>query len=617
MKKTIILFLLTGIIYTANSQSLKVTWSTQIGGPGWDVVTSITELTDGNIAIAGTYYDSIAIAGTKYYSKGSRDCFLGIINPQGEFIKTTSLGGEGYEYIRNLIPAENGGMTAVIQYNDKMQAGGQSFAKKGDVNYAFTYFDKNLSVTAKTVIASKKDSRVTGYQRNTDGSYYFTGWFEDSIQVDDKLYVTQGDDNVFSGSLQQGAKLKWFKQMDAKGLDKSFAAIADKSGKNYMLGTTGKGDFAGLKKPRTVGEEMAHLFVMENTSDGATTNITYPLYGLEIEPVEILNDSVNLWILANFKYSAYVNGIELISYGANDVVLLKVSQQTKEIKYYQLGGLGNEAATALVKSGNQVIVAGSFTDEITFAGTTVKNEEFGTDIFIAAFDKDCNPASLVTFKGNQSEFPCSVISVGTGIYIAGEFTGTLSLDDATFTSQGDEDIFIARVENCPAKQPLQITISEYAISKSNKGWKLDAGEGFSEYLWDGGLSETREHVVSNPGAYKVTVVDKDGCVYTDSISIMTKKSSSIIPDLKEPHPFSLYPTLTKSSVYWNPSSEWVSLAAYVKVFDVTGKIVLKQEMKQVDDTEYTIDFSGHPEGPYVVEISGQGFRQTTKIVLKK
>lgn len=617
MKKTIILFLLTGIIYTANSQSLSITWATQIGSPGWDVVTSITELTDGNIAIAGAYYDSITIAGTKYYSKGSRDCFIGIINPSGEFIKTASFGAEGYEYIRNLIAAENGGMTAVIQYNDKMQAGGQSFAKQGQVNYAFTFFDKNLNVADKTIIASNKDSRVTGYQRNTDGSYYFTGWFEDSIQVDNKYYVTQGDDNVFSGSLAQGAKLKWFKQMDAKGFDKSFAAKADKTGKNYMLGTTGKGDFAGLKKPKTVGEEMTHLFVMENTSDGTTSNITYPLYGLEVEPVEMLNDSINLWILANFKYSAFVNGIELISCGANDVVLLKVNQQTKEIKYYQLAGLGNEAATGLVKSGNQVIIAGSFTDEITFAGITAKTEEFGTDIFVAAFDEDCNPVSLVTLKGDKSEFPCSIISSGTGIYLAGEFTGTLTTDDGTLKSQGDEDIFIARIENCKAKQPLQILVSEYAINKGSNGWKLDAGDGFSEYLWDGGLSDTKDLLVANPGEYKVTVVDKDGCVYTDSISLMPKKSGKILTEVTVAHPFSLYPTLTKSSVYWSPSSDWVSVTAHVKVFDVTGKIVIRQEIPQVDDVEYQLDLSNQPEGPYVVEISGQGFRETSKIVLKK
>jgi hypothetical protein len=282
-----------------------------------------------------------------------------------------------------------------------------------------------------------------------------------------------------------------------------------------------------------------------------------------------------------------------------------------------LAGLGNEAATGLVKSGNQVIVAGSFTDEITFAGKTVKTEEFGTDIFIAAFDEDCTPASLVTFKGNQSEFTCSIISSGTGIYLAGEFTGTLSLDDATFTSQGDEDIFIARIENCKAKQPLHILVTDYAINKSSNGWKLDAGTGFSEYMWDGGLSETQELVVSNPGEYKVTVVDKDGCVYTDSISLMTKKSASINVDLKEPHSFSLYPTLTNNNVYWSPSSEWVSMTANVKVFDVTGKIVIRQEIPQVDDMEYQIDLSSHPEGPYVVEVSGQGFRQTSKIVLKK
>jgi hypothetical protein len=321
--------------------------------------------------------------------------------------------------------------------------------------------------------------------------------------------------------------------------------------------------------------------------------------------------------LANFKYSAYVNGIELISYGANDAVLLKINQQTKEIKYYQLAGLGNETATGLVKSGNQVVVAGSFTDEITFAGKTAKTKEFGTDIFIAAFGEDCTPVSLVTFKGDESEFPCAIISSGTGIYLAGEFTGSLSADRATLTSQGDEDIFIARIENCTAKQPLQIAVSDYAINKGSSGWKLDAGEGFSEYLWDDGLSEAQALIVSNPGEYKVTVVDKDGCVYTDSISLMTKKSASMIPDLKEPHPFNLYPTLTNNSIYWSPSSDWVSMSANVMVFDVAGKIVLKQEIKQVDDTEYTIDFSGQPEGPYVVEISGQGFRQTSKIVLKK
>ncbi len=617
MKRIIILFLLTGIINTANSQSLNVTWATQIGSPNWDVVTSITELSDGNIAIAGTYYDSIAIAGTKYFSKGSRDCFIGIIKPNGEFIKTTSFGGEGYEYIRNLIPSENGGLTAVIQYNETMQTSGQIFPKKGQVNYAFTFFDKNLNVTDKTIIASKKDSRVTGYQKSAGGSYYFTGWFEDSIQVDNKYYGTQGDDNVFSGSLAQGAKLNWFKQMDAKGLDKSFAAKADKSGKNYMMGTTGKGDFAGLNKPKTVGEEMTHLFVVENAGDGTTSNITYPLYGLEVEPVEILNDSVNLWILANFKYSAFVNGVELISYGANDALLLKVNQQTKEIQYYQLGDLGNETATGLTKSGNQVVVAGSFTDEITFAGKTAKTEEFGTDVFVAVFDENCIPVSLVTLKGDKSEFPCSIISSGTGIYLVGEFTGTLSTDITTLTSQGAEDIFITRIENCVAKQPLQITVSEYAINKSITGWKLDAGEGFSEYQWEGGLSGSKDLIVSNPGEYKVAVMDKDGCVYTDSVILRPEKSASIITELKEPRPFNLYPTLTRNTVYWNPSSEWVSMTAYVKVFDVTGKIIIRQEIAQVNDMEYRIDLSNHPEGPYVVEISGQGFRETSKIVLKK
>jgi WD40 repeat protein len=290
MKNIILLFLLTGIIYTAKSQSLNINWATQIGGQNWDIVSSVTELSDGNIALAGAYYDSISIAGAIYYSKGSRDCFLAILNTKGEFVKTISFGGEGYEYIRNLIPAENGGMTAVIQYNDKMQAGGQSFDKKGQVNYAFTFFDKNLNVTDKTIIASNKESRVTSYQKNTDGSYFFSGWFEDSLQVENKHYNTQGDHIVFSGSIEQGAKLKWFNQIEPSGKDKLFTGKADKSGKNYILGTTGKRDFEGSNKPKAIGQEMVHLFVLENTFDGESTDIMYPIYGIEVEPVEMLKD---------------------------------------------------------------------------------------------------------------------------------------------------------------------------------------------------------------------------------------------------------------------------------------------------------------------------------------
>src|SRR5690606_29541822 len=129
--------------------------------------------------------------------------------------------------------------------------------------------------------------------------------------------------------------------------------------------------------------------------------------------------------------------------------------------------------------------------------------------------------------------------------------------------------------------------------------------------------KTKDLIVSNPGEYKVTVVDKAGCVFSDSITLMAKKSGEIISETKESHPYSLYPTLTKSAVYWSPSSEWVLQPANVKIFDVTGKVVIRQNIEQIYDTEYQIDLSSQPEGPYVVEISGKGFRETTKIVLKK
>lgn len=617
MKKIILLFLFAGIIYSANSQQMQFDWIAQAGGPGWDIVTDMTELPNGQIIIVGTYYDSIYFQSDTLVSMGSRDIFIANYNLDGTLKKVASFGGIGYDYVKKIEPSGESEMVIPIKFNKEIEINGKSLKGQKSINFLITWIDHNLNPIDFAQVSSNGDFDITIMETAMDGDFYFSGWFTDTLFVESEMILPFAGKDIFLGKISKKGKLKWLTKFDGDSHDIPCSYIPVKEGFNLMAGITSTGCFGDNKAPEKVDKNMTHLYITQIKDIGDIGSVSYPLSGYDIELVDMINDRTSIWILVNFKNTVFLEGVDILANGKNDVLLIKYNLDNDSLKYYQLGSNGSIHATGIMKSGNQIIITGLFNGQLTFAGTEINSAKYSTDIFISSVNDECQPESIFTLTGEDSKFPCSAYASNSGIYVTGEFKNQLKAGKTELTSKGKEDIFLARIENCKAKDPLKIIVNHFDDTNTSKGWKLDAGEKFSEYLWNGGLSVSKDLIVSNPGEYKVTVVDKEGCVYADSVILMPNKSASIIDDIKDPHPFRMYPTLTENSVYWSPSSDWVSLAANVKVFDVTGKVVIRQEIPRVYDLEYHIDLSNQPEGPYVVEISGQGFRQSSKIVLKK
>lgn len=615
MKNIILIIVILANAYSVHSQRYIISNATQAGGHGWDVATGLALLPDGRLALAGAYYDYIGFGGDTLFSEGCRDAFIAVYNSDGTFDKAIPLGGKGYDYITNLGASENGIM-ASLRFNHEAGYGKIRVKGLAKENSLALLFDHDLNLKSHNQVSSPSPFGISGLQQEQNGEIQFTGWFADSLFVDGKTYIAGNGSDIFRGAMSPGGNFG-FKHYLNEGVDRVFAMAKSATGGSYMAGVTSMGNLEGAKLPSAPPEGMAYMFISTPATGSKPENISYPLYGYEFEPVSMLHDSLSLWVLVNFRHSLFIDGVEVVSYGMGDVLLLKYDLNGGKPLYYQFGGYGHEEAAGLVKMGNEIVLTGKYTGKLSFASREIETTGFGMGIFIAGFGMDCSPIDLFSVPVTGSAFPTAIAANHDALFIAGQFRGTLQTRNMEITSVGDDDIFILRIENCGARPPVAIRHKLLPGSKNKNTWELDAGAGFVSYAWNNNLSSSRYLMVDQPGTYRVTVTEATGCTRIGEITLVSTKSAEIEPGTETEFAFRLYPSLTRGMVYWEPATAWENKQATIRIIDATGRTSLIAETGLLVRQAYPLDLGRLPEGNYLVEISGQGFRETAKVIVSK
>jgi hypothetical protein len=112
-------------------------------------------------------------------------------------------------------------------------------------------------------------------------------------------------------------------------------------------------------------------------------------------------------------------------------------------------GLGEQrVARALATADGGFVVAGSFTQSLTFAGENRGNSPNGEDGFVAAFDADQELRWLVRLDGPGAQAVHALaLSEDGHVFIAGTFDDALILGDLTVTGDADTlDFFVAKLD---------------------------------------------------------------------------------------------------------------------------------------------------------------------------
>ncbi|MCF8299017.1 MAG: T9SS type A sorting domain-containing protein, partial [Saprospiraceae bacterium] len=143
--------------------------------------------------------------------------------------------------------------------------------------------------------------------------------------------------------------------------------------------------------------------------------------------------------------------------------------------------------------------------------------------------------------------------------------------------------------------------SDTSIKMTYESVLLNAGTGFSSYLWDdNSTNQTRQIVGSNVGAgihnYYVDVTDNNGCMASDTIIVEVIDDTGIINNNFGPS-FNFYPNPTSGKIAVDLGKTYKSVDLTVR--NLVGQIVLNKNYKSTNQLSF--DMKGST-GVYFVEI---------------
>jgi hypothetical protein len=254
----------------------------------------------------------------------------------------------------------------------------------------------------------------------------------------------------FTFSFSQG--LVWSKQFTGTGQNQPTLIATDNSGNVYVAG-----NFNGSITHDTynfTSRGLQDVFIAKYSSSGVIQWIkqvggpgTESIYGLALSP-----DQKNVYIGVTYNGTTQIESTYLTSEGSNDIFIAKYTSVGDLVDTYNAAsGAFNQANGYLsVDASGNIIMIGIFNTDVSLGNGGVKLYANGVDRqnFIAKFDANGNvlwghlleSTSLLTYVR-------TVTTVGTDIYISGQFSGSLILPNNTISSSNTlRDGFVAKLD---------------------------------------------------------------------------------------------------------------------------------------------------------------------------
>lgn len=278
-----------------------------------------------------------------------------------------------------------------------------SLALTGFVVLLFAVLTQN--VWAQTYMWATRTGSTSSDEGNalaTDasGNVYVAGSFKGTVDFDPSAgtvnLTSAGDADIFVQKLNSSGNLVWAKKMGGIGNDGAYSIAVDASGNVFITG----------------------FFANQADFDPGAGFSTFTSYGSYDVFVEKLNAS-------------------------GDMVWVK-----------RVGNTGHDVGRGIdIDASGNVYVTGNFSNTVDFdpgLGSYSKTSVGGYDIFVLKLNSLGSFEGVYTGGGTQNDAGQDIDIKGNYAYVTGYFKGAVdfdpNIDTPTYTSAGDNDIFMMRIE---------------------------------------------------------------------------------------------------------------------------------------------------------------------------
>ncbi len=167
-------------------------WSKSVGGFGFDYGYGITQLSDGGVAISGTFQNSVDFdeenAGGEFTSNGGNDLFLAVFNANGDYRWSHGFGGTSGDSSYGITSLRDGGVAitgyfmATIDFNPNVEGG--EHTANGNQDIFVASFDPEGNYRWSESFGGASTNIAHAHAQLNDGGLAITGEFSGTVDFD-------------------------------------------------------------------------------------------------------------------------------------------------------------------------------------------------------------------------------------------------------------------------------------------------------------------------------------------------------------------------------------------------------------------------------------------------
>lgn len=229
-----------------NGQKL---WDKTFGGLFADVLTSITQTSDGGFLLGGHSLSYVGSDKTET-NKGNNDYWVVKIDANGNKLWDKTFGGASYDYLYGMTTTSDGGFL-LGGYSWSNKSGDKSENIKGVYDYWIVKIDaKGNKVWDKTIGGDSGDV-FSSLVNTSDGGFLLAG-YSYSNQSGDKSANAKGNADYWIVKIDASGNKVWDKTFGGNSLDQLNAVIKTSDG-GFLLGGYSQSSINGDKTENTKG----------------------------------------------------------------------------------------------------------------------------------------------------------------------------------------------------------------------------------------------------------------------------------------------------------------------------------------------------------------------------
>ncbi len=528
LRKTLITLILAVIFHLNGAgQWIFSDWAATLSTKGWDIVNDMLSDSSGNIYITGSSSDTTVNTRTSIPNNHTRRLmYIAKFDSAGNLLWKKYITNSSWGF---------GNLLAMSGEKIILAGGFEDAESEKDLNkqikksglFISSLNKDGIENWKKSFIGTRLDYLTSIALDTVNEEILIAGYFHDTLKIQEKTFVSKGNSDGIILQLNMQGALNKAQVLGEGGYNRITCLTVDKLGNHYALGTFHKR--INLNQNNTLSlnsNKDCGLFLVKYNHEGKLITAKNLATGTKIKPVSCLIFDDNFLISGNFSDNLSTENQILRSQGGEDIFLLCLDVNMKEKWSKKIGGNKKDHISRAMNIKDEIIFTGSFCSSVIFDKQTLTSKGNGSDIFIFSLNLEGDINWVMTTGGKGDDFlTCLDYTPNKGyIYIAGSFKSAFNLNGKNIQSAGNEDIVIARLENC---KPLLPKFNHPESICEGNFLRLDPGGGYTSYNWNNGESSERIFETNEPGAIFLELIAKNGCRISDTISVVQSKKPQV------------------------------------------------------------------------------------------